>query len=111
MDNPTTEHVFIASWDSLGFEAIIDITKMERKFLMAALKNEQTGNLNTVLRNMILRARFNPQRFPQIWSFRSNVGEDDLWHFANEHPQALANLIKEHGEKIFGDAPQKSVIV
>lgn len=59
---------------------------------------------------MILRARFNPQRCPQIWSFRSNVSEDTLWSIATESPQALADLIKSHGEKVFGEVPQKRVI-
>ncbi len=111
MENKNSDRIFIASWDSLGFEAIIDITKLERQFLMAALKNETPGNINTILRNLILRARFNPQRFPQIYSFKSNVSEEDLWSFAETSPQALADLIRQHGEKIFGDTPQKSVIV
>ena len=102
--------VFIASWDCLGFEAIIDLTKLEREHLMAALKNEDVTPAGSILRNMILRARFNPQRSPQIWSFKSNVSSDGLWRIALENPQALADLIKSHGEKVFGEVPQKRVI-
>jgi hypothetical protein len=111
-DDQETEkfHMYVASWDSLGFEAIINITKMERDSLMAALKNENSGNPASILRNMILRAKFNTQRFPQIWGFKSNVSVDTLWEIAKEQPQMLADLIKNHGEKIFGDPVQKRVI-
>lgn len=111
-DEEKTEQfrMYVASWDSLGFEAIIDITKMERDSLMAALKNETAPNPNSILRNMILRARFNPQRFPQIWSFKSNISEDSLWEYAKSQPQSLADLIKSNGEKVFGDPVQKRVI-
>jgi hypothetical protein len=111
-DEEDTENfrVFVASWDCLGFESIIDITKLERAYLMSSLKNEDITPPSSILRNMILRARFNTHRSPQIWSFRSNMSQDSLWSIATESPQALADLIKTHGEKVFGEVPQKRVI-
>lgn len=101
---------FIAYWDSLGFECIIDIGKIEKENLVAIMSNKPETNLDTMLRNMILRARFNPQRFPQIWMFNSNVDQKTLWQAAEETPQAIADLIKQHGTKVYGDQPQKAVI-
>jgi hypothetical protein len=93
-------HTFLAYFDSLGFECLIDITRSERKQLLQTIKGEDTNpafNINA----MMLRARFNPQRSPEIWIFESNVTEQDLKDLAEEQPQQMADLIRSHGSPIF----------
>lgn len=93
-------HKFVAYFDSLGFECVIDITSAERKQLMEMIKGEDPSpafNINA----MMLRARFNPQRSPEIWIFESNVSQDDLFELGQENPQQLADLIRSHGSPIF----------
>lgn len=110
-DTEDCTRTFLASWDTLGFECVIDITKIERENLIAVLSGKNPTNLDTMLRNIILRARFNPQRFPQVWIFKSNVDQKTLWAAASESPQATADLIRKHGTKVYGDPVTKPVII
>ena len=100
---------FVAYWDSLGFEFIINITKHDHHALMCDLRGEKNTDSGW-MRNSLLRAKFNPQRNPQIWGFTSSMSEDALIEISKESPQELANLIKELGWKIYGEMPQKKVI-
>ena len=59
-------------FDSLGFEWIFSVTDYERKKVMAYLKGEKKVDL-PIPRYAILRAQFNPQRFPEIWAFESDI--------------------------------------
>jgi hypothetical protein len=69
-NNTTTEkipHIFLFMWDMYGLEFCQDITKVEKRNMMKALKNEQLErpfNLNALL----LRARFNSQRNYEIYT-------------------------------------------
>jgi hypothetical protein len=94
------DHKCIAYFDNLGFECVIDITNAERKQLMQTLKGEEiTAAFN--VNAMMLRARFNPQRSPEIWIFESNVDEATLRELAESSPQMLADLIRAHGSSIY----------
>lgn len=93
-------HQFIAYFDNLGFECIVDITSAERQQLMQTIKGENLTpafNINA----MVLRARFNPQRFPEIWIFESEVDETTLRTLAEEQPQQMADMIRLHGRPLF----------
>lgn len=107
----TKERKFIAYWDCAGFECIWDITKYEHQKLLADLKNttvESPINLNA----MMLRARYNPQRSPEIWLFTATdtITQDELMQVALDNPQYLVNLIRDRGTSLYRSAPQKQVI-
>ena len=94
------EHIYIAHWDCLGFEAIIDITQHQQETVWAELKGEQPKQLRAVPL-MVLRAKANPQRFPEVWSFSSEIDLDTLISFSKESPQVLADLIRQRGVKVY----------
>jgi hypothetical protein len=107
----TKERKFLAYWDCLGFECIWDITKYERQALLATLKNttvENPVNLNA----MMLRARYNPQRSPEIWLFTATdtITQEELMEVAKDNPQYLVDLIRERGTSLYCSTPQKQVI-
>ncbi len=99
-----TSKVFICYWDSNGFEVIKDMTTWERQCLLDTISGKALSNPPISLNMLVLRARFNPQRHPEIWTF--NTGEDfeeeTLWEYANESPQVLVDLIRAKGKKIYG---------
>lgn len=103
-----THRVFIAYFDCLGFECILDATAHERKAIFSALKNEQQPRLP--LPEMLLRAKFNPQRRPEIWMFNSEIDLETLKEYAKEEPQFLANLIREKGNPLYTTPKERSVI-
>jgi hypothetical protein len=97
-------HLFVAYWDCLGFETIFDMTSYERIRLMEDLSGKDPSpapNLN----HMTLRARFNPQRNPEIWVFNSTVDVEILREFAEKSPQELVDMIREHGTNVFRTTP------
>ena len=99
-ETPKKTHQYVAYFDNLGFECIIDITSSERHQLMQAIKGEEPTpafNINA----MMLRARFNPQRSPEIWIFESEISQSTFRELAQEQPQMLADLIRSHGTAVF----------
>lgn len=100
---------FMAYFDTLGFEWIVNVTDYEKKVMWASLKGETKFDL-PVPRYAILRAQANPQRFPEIWLFTSDVSQKELVELSDENPQGLADLIRLHGRSIFVTPRQKDVI-
>jgi hypothetical protein len=97
-------------FDSLGFEWIFSVTDYERKKVMAYLKGEKKVDL-PVPRYAILRAQFNPQRFPEIWAFESDIELAELKIVAEETPQVLVDAIRKCGRNVFKTPREESVIV
>lgn len=105
------EHKFVAYFDSLGFECIVDITSYERKRLMAELSGRDEDRPKPLnLHHLMMRARFNPQRSPEIYLFTSDVDQATLCELAEKDPQAMTDLIRKHGECIWKSTKQKGVI-
>jgi hypothetical protein len=104
-----TAHLYIAYFDSLGFECIVDLTDHDKKAMWAELKGEKPKRLEAVP-YFILRAKANPQRFPEIWTFQSELDTDTLLSYSRDCPQELADLIREHGTKVFVTPKDKAVI-
>lgn len=101
---------YVCYFDSLGFEWIFNVTNYEQKKVMAYLKGEKKVDL-PIPRYAILRARANPQRFPEIWAFESDLSQAELETVASESPQVLADAIRKCGQNIFKLPKDESVIV
>lgn len=105
----TISHFFITYWDTLGFECIIDLTDHDKQAMWAELKGENPRRLQAVPL-LLMRAKANPQRFPEIWTFQSELDTETLLSYSREYPQELADLIREHGTKVYVTPRQKEVI-
>ena len=108
----TKERRFIASWDCLGFECIVDCTSWERQSLLNTIAGKEINPAPVNLHAMTMRARFNPQRSPEIWSFSTvdTITESDLKEIAKSDPQNLVDLIRERGTCLYDSPKQKAVI-
>lgn len=109
----TKERKFVAYWDCLGFEAIVDCTSWERHALLNQIAGKELEPAPINLHAMTLRARYNPQRGPEIWVFTTTEGitEDELKEIAQENPQYLVDLIREKGTCLYRSIADKRVIV
>lgn len=103
------ETKYLTMFDCEGFECMFDISKTERNMLMQTLKGEEVKN-DIPLHQMMLRARYNPQRSPEIWVFTSTVDDATLQELRESNPQMLADLIRKHGHCIWKNNPVKKVI-
>lgn len=113
-----TKNAFIFSWDQLGIESIIPITQYEhhdKDNLIRMLRNEAAlrNPLNGIVRNLILRAQFNPQRHYEIYAIDCDVEMDqEFWKQQwQDYPQETADLIRERGHKLYSDRQNLNKIV
>lgn len=99
----TKERLFVAYWDCLGFESITDCTTWERQTLLNEIAGKELKPAPVNLHAMMMRARFNPQRSPEIWSFTTTEGitEQELREIAADNPQYLVDLIREKGKCLY----------
>lgn len=104
-----TAKIYLAYWDCLGFECILDLTGFDKRAMWASLADKPIPN-EIPLHAMIMRAKVNPQRFPEIWTFQSEVDKKQLLEYTVSMPQQLAELIREHGNKVFVTHREKEII-
>ena len=101
---------YMAYFDTVGFEWIFNVTDYEKKKFWAVLKGNEKVDF-PIPRHAILRARANPQRFPEIWAFESEISLDELQIYSEETPQVLADAIRRCGQNVFKTHKEESVIV
>jgi hypothetical protein len=111
-------NAFLFSWDCNGLEALIPLKEyeqFEKDRIFKLLKEERIGRnpLDTIIQNLVMRARFNPQRNYEIYAVDCDESLDEnFWRREwKENPQFCAELLREKGHKIYSDrATQPRVI-
>jgi len=103
-------NAYMAYFDTLGFEWIFNVSEYEKKKFWAVLKGDEKVDF-PIPRHAILRAQHNPQRFPEIWAFESEISLEELNEYAEEQPQELADAIRRCGQNVFKTYKPESVIV
>ena len=103
-------NAYMAYFDTLGFEWIFNISDYEKKKMWAVLKGDTKVDF-PIPRYAIIRAQANPQRFPEIWSFESEISLEELQGYAKDSPQELADAIRRCGQNVFKTPKTESVIV
>lgn len=105
-----TTNAFIFSWDHSGIEAIVPITQYEnhsKQNLINILseKPAERNPLDSIVRSLLLRARFNTQRHYEIYAVDCTEGMDEkFWREQwKDYPQETAELIRERGHKLYSD--------
>jgi hypothetical protein len=113
-----TTNAFIFSWDHLGIEAIVPITQYEhhdKQNLINMLSDKPTERnpLDSIVRSMLLRARFNTQRPYEIYAVDCAEEMDEkFWRKQwEEYPQETADLIRERGHKLYSDRALKKPVI
>ena len=113
-----TTNAFIFSWDCNGIEAIVPISQYEgwdaeNTFRILADKPTERNPLDSIVRNLVLRARYNTQRHYEIYAVDCSADMDEkFWREQWEaHPQFTADLIRERGQKIYSDRATKKAVI
>lgn len=91
-------------WDERGFETLKDCTSWERESFLNTIAGKELKPAPVNLQAMMLRARFNPQRCYEIWTFNTeeSLDEEALWAIADETPQLLVDMIRKYGKRLYG---------
>lgn len=101
---------FLITWDTAGVEAIVPIGEWREANIAAKLSGQdEPHNIGSTYNALLLRARFNGHRSPQVWGVNvdDSITEADLRSLPE---QELVNLVKAHGVKFFGGRKEKSAI-
>jgi len=112
--------LFLLSWDMHGLESLLDLTSLEKlredeeKIRMWAVLSDpeakdpgdQTGAaLNRTVQGILMRARVNSHRHYEVYTVQvaDSITEQDLLEMFNKNPQGAAELIREHGNRLYSD--------
>ena len=105
-----TTNAFLFSWDCTGVEAVIPITQYEdwdTANAFAVLEgNSKTPNpLNSTINAILMRARFNPQRFYEVYvvDCDASISVKDWRDMWDASPQLCADMIRKRGVKLYGE--------
>ena len=107
---------FIAMWDMLGLEALINVTQIEKEHEQWEKENlwrilkEQDRTIKPAhvpLDMMIMRARANSQRCYEIYTFDSELSEEDIRETFETSPQVMVDAIRNVGYKFYSDRADK----
>ena len=110
MKKKVVTNAYMAYFDTVGFEWIFNVTDYEKKKFWAVLKGDEKVDF-PIPRHAVLRARANPQRFPEIWAFESEMTKQELDEIAEESPQVLVDAVRRCGQNVFKTYKPESVIV
>lgn len=100
--------LYIAYWDTLGFECVLDLNDLDKRAMWATLADKPAPKLPVY--EMIMRAKANPQRWPEIWTFQSELDLADILCYTSDIPQIMADLIRANGTKVFSTIKEKVLI-
>ena len=107
---------FVAMWDMLGLEALINVTKIEKEHeqwekenIFRILKEQDPTPKppHVPLQMMILRAKANSQRHYEIYAFDSELSEEDIRETFESDPQVIVDAIRNIGHKFYSDRANK----
>jgi hypothetical protein len=99
-----------------GLEALINVTKIEKEHEQWEKENifrilkEQDRTLKPAhvpLDMMIMRAKANTQRHYEIYTFDSELSEEDIRETFETSPQVIVDSIRNIGYKFYSDRADK----
>lgn len=105
-------NVFLLSWDMHGLEACINVSDIEKEQVWNTLQDKESPKIGNLVTQLMLRARYNPQRHYEIYSVHvePDVTETDLRRIFDENPQYAAEMIRERGVKLYSDRLDKQTV-
>ena len=107
-------------WDMNGLESLINVSKIEKEHqqwekenIFRILKEDNTTlkPAHVPLDMMILRAKFNSQRNYEIYTFDSELSEQEIRKTFEDNPQVIADAIRNVGYKFYSDRATKSAVI
>jgi hypothetical protein len=104
IDDESRPRSFVVMWDCNGLEAIGEIIDPAFK-TWEVIANRPVPRENFNLEHWKLRARFNTQRYYEIYAIGvdGTITQEDIVHMFQRDPQSAADLIRSRGEKIYSD--------
>jgi hypothetical protein len=103
---------YLAMWDMTGLECLINVSTVQEKHdnwdkenVWRILQEKPTDEKppHVPLERLILRARYNSQRHYEIYTFDSELSEEDIKETFASDPQVIADAIRNVGHELYSD--------
>jgi hypothetical protein len=105
-------------FDNEGLDTLVPWGELAADRMMTKLSGGEMTSANPqhIISRMMLRARFNEQRSPEVWTYQTDtdIEYDEMRSLWEANPQYMADLIRAKGEQLHGDKPgtkRRQVIV
>ena len=111
---------YIAMWDMTGLECLVNVStalekqeQWEKENIWSILKEErpEPPPPHVPLQMLILRARYNSQRHYEIYTFDSELSEEDIKETFVSAPQVIVDAIRNVGHELYSDRVLKKTQV
>ncbi len=107
-------HQWIVLFDTLGVDTLIPWDELKQDDMIEVLAGRKPkGYVDKRVNMMILRAKANMQRWPEVWAY--DTAEDwsyeDMRQQWESAPQITADTVRRQGTNLFRHQRQKEVIV
>ena len=105
----TRPQTLLLVWDCLGLEYSANLTDFEKDLMWSELKGEPPTVRIPGIDILILRARANPQRNYEIYTVQvePDVTLKDIQDMFRDTPQAIVDLVRARGHKLYSDRQYK----
>lgn len=101
---------YIVMWDCYGLESLINVTLNEQENILAVLREEPVKYSNP-LHHMLIRARVNYQRNYEIYTFDSELLDDELRDLFSDDTQSIVDSIREVGKVLFDGRDHRARVI
>lgn len=106
------DNYFLLLWDEKGLDALADITLYYNHVLAESIRylvgeKPKASEADRILSQMLLRARFNPHRHPEVYGLRTSVSAEALKEAFDTSPQETALLVRQKGVSFLRGGPRK----
>jgi hypothetical protein len=95
-----------------GLESCVNATELDQQRTLEILSNQGAGHnkLGHIVSHLRLRAQANHQRHYEIYSIAvdATISKEDLVAQFEENPQAMADLVRSRGNKIYSNRLSKT---
>lgn len=105
-----TSNAYLVYWCSEGLESVVPVGHYEQidiENTFRILNNEDPvrNPVNTIIQNMLLRARYNSHRHYELYAIKADDGITDknIEAMFETDPQGSAELIRRIGHKLYSD--------
>ena len=99
-------------WDNQGLEYIFDASKWKKDYMWSILSEKEKPK-GPNIQMMIIRAKANPQRHYEIYTFNADddLTEESIKSLFESSPQGIVDFIRANGQKIYSDRATQKVVI
>jgi hypothetical protein len=105
---------WIAMFDRLGLDMLVPCDEIMNRDVLNWMGGQKfDGELSRHLQIAKMRARANPQRFPEIWTyeFEQDMSYEDMRALWEASPQHMADLVRKKGGCLYKTPRERDLIV